>query len=84
VSVRQLLAWLGVEHTREAQESTPLRELIETLDRLEPGARAPPRALRLSARTRGARRSPREPEETRAMEALVVREGGSRRIRRRW
>ena len=36
MSVRQLLAWLGVEHAREAQESTPLRELIETLDRLEP------------------------------------------------
>jgi hypothetical protein len=30
VSLRQLLSWLGVEETRDAHDSTPLRELIET------------------------------------------------------
>ena len=76
MSVRQLLAWLGVEHAREAQESTPLRELIETLDRLEPArARHLARFAYLLGRVAHADRHV-SPEETRAMEALVVREGG--------
>jgi len=76
VSVRQLLSWLGVDDARAAQESTPLRELIETLDRLEPArARHLARFAYLLGRVAHADRQV-SPEETRAMEALVVREGG--------
>jgi uncharacterized tellurite resistance protein B-like protein len=76
VSVRQLLSWLGVDDARDAQESTPLRELIETLDRLEPArARHLARFAYLLGRVAHADRQV-SPDETRAMEALVVREGG--------
>lgn len=76
MSVRQWLSWLGVEERREAQESTPLRELIETLDRLEPArARHLARFAYLLGRVAHADRRV-SPEETRAMEALVVKEGG--------
>jgi uncharacterized tellurite resistance protein B-like protein len=76
VSVRQLLSWLGVDDARDAQESTPLRELIETLDRLDPArARHLARFAYLLGRVAHADRHV-SPEETRAMEALVVREGG--------
>ena len=76
MSVRQLLSWLGVEDPREAHESTPLRELIETLDRLDPArARYLARFAYLLGRVAHADRRV-SPEETRAMEALVVREGG--------
>jgi len=74
--VRQLLSWLGVDDARDAQESTPLRELIETLDRLEPArARHLARFAYLLGRVAHADRQV-SPDETRAMEALVVREGG--------
>ena len=74
--MRQLLSWLGVDDARDAQESTPLRELIETLDRLEPArARHLARFAYLLGRVAHADRQV-SPEETRAMEALVVREGG--------
>jgi uncharacterized tellurite resistance protein B-like protein len=76
VSVRQLLSWLGVDDRREGQESTPLRELVETLDRLEPArARHLARFAYLLGRVAHADRHV-SPEETRAMEALVVKEGG--------
>ena len=76
MSVRQLLSWLGVDDARDAQESTPLRELIETLDRLDPArARHLARFAYLLGRVAHADRQV-SPEETRAMEALVVREGG--------
>jgi uncharacterized tellurite resistance protein B-like protein len=76
VSVRQLLSWLGVDQTREAQESTPLRELLETLDRLEPArARHLARFAYLLGRVAHADRNI-SPEETRAMETLVQEEGG--------
>jgi len=76
VSVRQLLSWLGVDGARDAQESTPLRELIETLDRLDPArARYLARFAYLLGRVAHADREV-SPGETRAMEALVVREGG--------
>jgi uncharacterized tellurite resistance protein B-like protein len=76
VSVRQLLSWLGVDERREGQESTPLRELVETLDRLEPArARHLARFAYLLGRVAHADRHV-SPEETRAMEALVVKEGG--------
>ena len=75
MSVRQLLSWLGVDDRREAQESTPLRELVETLDRLEPArARHLARFAYLLGRVAHADRHV-SPEETRAMEALVVKEG---------
>lgn len=74
--MRQLLSWLGVDDARDAQESTPLRELIETLDRLEPArARHLARFAYLLGRVAHADRQV-SPDETRAMEALVVREGG--------
>jgi uncharacterized tellurite resistance protein B-like protein len=76
VSVRALLAWLGVEGSSHAQEATPLRELVETLDRLDPArARSLARFAYLLGRVAHADRHV-SPEETRAMEALVVREGG--------
>ena len=76
MSVRQLLSWLGVDDAREAQESTPLRELVETLDRLDPArARYLARFAYLLGRVAHADRQA-SPEETRAMEALIVREGG--------
>jgi uncharacterized tellurite resistance protein B-like protein len=76
VSVRQLLSWLGVDSTRDAEESTPLRELVETLDRLEPArARHLARFAYLLGRVAHADRQV-SPEETRAMESLVVSEGG--------
>lgn len=76
MSVRQLLSWLGVDDTRDARESTPLRDLVETLDRLEPArARHLARFAYLLGRVAHADRHV-SPEETRAMEALVVREGG--------
>lgn len=75
MSVRQLLSWLGVDERREGQESTPLRELVETLDRLEPArARHLARFAYLLGRVAHADRHV-SPEETRAMEALVVKEG---------
>jgi len=75
VSVRQLLTWLGVDQTQDAREATPLRELVETLDRLEPPrARHLARFAYLLGRVAHADRHV-SPEETRAMEALVVSEG---------
>ena len=75
MSVRQLLSWLGVDEHRDAQEATPLRELVETLDRLEPArARHLARFAYLLGRVAHADRHVSE-DETRAMEALVVREG---------
>jgi uncharacterized tellurite resistance protein B-like protein len=75
VSVRQLLSWLGLDDARDAQEPTALRELIETLDRLDPArARYLARFAYLLGRVAHADRQV-SPEETRAMEALVVREG---------
>ena len=75
MSVRQLLTWLGVDQTQDARESAPLRELVETLDRLEPArARHLARFAYLLGRVAHADRHV-SPEETRAMEALVVSEG---------
>jgi len=76
VSVSQLLSWLGVGEPRDDKETTPLRELVETLDRLDPArARHLARFAYLLGRVAHADRQV-SPEETRAMEALVVREGG--------
>ena len=76
MSVSQLLSWLGVGAARDAQEPTPLRELVETLDRLDPArARHLARFAYLLGRVAHADRSV-SAEETHAMEALVQREGG--------
>jgi len=76
MSVAQLWSWLGVGGAQDEKESTPLRELVETLDRLDPGrARHLARFAYLLGRVAHADRHV-SAEETRAMEALVQREGG--------
>jgi uncharacterized tellurite resistance protein B-like protein len=76
VSVSQLLSWLGVGAARDGQEPTPLRELVETLDRLDPArARHLARFAYLLGRVAHADRNV-SAEETRAMEEMLQREGG--------
>ena len=76
MSVAQLLSWLGVGSAPDQKESTPLRELVATLDRLDPArARHLARFAYLLGRVAHADRHV-SPEETRAMEGLVQREGG--------
>ncbi len=70
-----LREWLGLAST-PAAEPAPLRELVETLDRLDPvRARHLARFAYLLGRVAHADRHV-SPEETRAMEALVVEEAG--------
>jgi uncharacterized tellurite resistance protein B-like protein len=70
-----LRSWLGLERP-EAPESAPLRDLVEALDRLEPErARHLARFAYLLGRVAVADRHI-SPEETRAMESLVMEEGG--------
>jgi uncharacterized tellurite resistance protein B-like protein len=72
--MKSALSWLGLG-TASAPEHAPLRELVEALDRLEPGrARHLARFAYLLGRVAHADRRV-SPEETRAMEALVVEEG---------
>jgi uncharacterized tellurite resistance protein B-like protein len=75
VPLNSLLAWLGVARTPTA-EQTPLRELVEALDRLEPNrARHLARFAYLLGRVAHADRHV-SAEETGAMEHLVAQEGG--------
>jgi uncharacterized tellurite resistance protein B-like protein len=75
VSFQALREWLGVGRT-DTPEPTPLRDLIETLDRIEPErARHLARFAYLLGRVAQADRHVSD-EETRAMERLVVEEGG--------
>jgi uncharacterized tellurite resistance protein B-like protein len=75
VSFQAIREFLGLGRP-DAPEPTPLRDLIETLDRLEPArARHLARFAYLLGRVAHADRHV-SPEETRAMEALVEREGG--------
>ena len=69
--------WLGLANTHlEAPEQAPLRDLIETLEHLEPGrARHLARFAYLLGRIAQADQHV-SPEETHAMETLVVQEGG--------
>ena len=69
--------WLGLGNVRlEAPDQAPLRGLIESLEHLEPGrARHLARFAYLLGRMAHADQHV-SPEETRAMEALVVQEGG--------
>lgn len=70
-----LRSWLGLDRS-ETQEPTPLRELVEALDRLDPArARHLARFAYLLGRVALADRHI-SPEETRAMETLVAAEGG--------
>jgi uncharacterized tellurite resistance protein B-like protein len=69
--------WLGLEETRlDGPDQTPLRDLLDTLEHLEPErARYLARFAYLLGRVAHADQHV-SPEETRAMEALLVREGG--------
>lgn len=69
--------WLGLDQLDrlEAPEQAPLRDLVETLEHLEPGrARHLSRFAYLLGRVAHADRHV-SPEETRAMEAIVAQEG---------
>jgi uncharacterized tellurite resistance protein B-like protein len=73
--LQTLRAWLRLDRP-EAPEFTPLRELVEALDRLDPDrARHLARFAYLLGRVALADRHI-SPEETRAMETLVREEGG--------
>ena len=69
-------AWLGLGSEKlDAPDQTPLRDLVETLEHLEPDrARHLARFAYLLGRVAHADQHV-SPEETRAMEALVVEEG---------
>jgi uncharacterized tellurite resistance protein B-like protein len=70
----QLLSWLGLARL-ETVEHAPLRELVEALDRLEPDrARYLARFAYLLGRVAHADRHV-TPDETQAMERLVMHEG---------
>jgi uncharacterized tellurite resistance protein B-like protein len=70
-----LRSWLGLDRP-ETPESAPLRELVATLDRLDPDrARHLARFAYLLGRVAHADRHI-SPEETQAMETLVQEEGG--------
>jgi uncharacterized tellurite resistance protein B-like protein len=72
--LRVLRAWLGVDERSES-EQTPLRELIETLDHMEPDrARYLARFAYVLGRVAHADRHV-SPDETRVMEAIVADEG---------
>ena len=72
--MKSALSWLGLE-AASTPEHAPLRELVDALDRLDPGrARHLARFAYLLGRVAHADRRV-SPEETRAMEALVVQEG---------
>lgn len=72
--IEALRYWLGVDR-QDAPEHAPLRELVEALDRLEPErARHIARFAYLLGRVAHADRHV-TPEETQAMEGLVMREG---------
>jgi uncharacterized tellurite resistance protein B-like protein len=73
--VQNILKWLGLERTAPPEQS-PLRAVIDALDRLEPNrAQHLARFAYLLGRVAHADRHFSE-EETRAMEVLVVAQGG--------
>ena len=73
--MQSLLTWLGLERAPQPEQA-PLRAVIDALDRLEPDrARHLARFAYLLGRVAHADRHVSE-EETRAMEALVVAQGG--------
>jgi uncharacterized tellurite resistance protein B-like protein len=75
MSLDTLRRWLGLDEAATSREHAPLRDLLETLDHLEPRrARHLARFAYLLGRVAHADQHV-SPEETRAMEALVVSEG---------
>jgi uncharacterized tellurite resistance protein B-like protein len=73
VPLKTVRGWLGLNHA-DGSEHAPLRELIETLEHLEPErARHLARFAYLLGRVAYADRTI-SPDETRAMEALVMQE----------
>jgi uncharacterized tellurite resistance protein B-like protein len=75
VPLNSLLSWLGLKQA-ETPEQAPLRELVDALDRLEPGrARHLARFAYLLGRVAHADRRV-TPEETQSMERLVSEQGG--------
>src|SRR5688572_14451870 len=75
--MKSIRAWLGLEHAPAlgATEASPLRDLVDALDRLDPDrARYLARFAYLLGRVAHADRHV-SPEETRAMEAHVMEEG---------
>jgi uncharacterized tellurite resistance protein B-like protein len=75
--VKSLLrSWLGVDRSHPADEPCALRDLLDTLERLEPErARYLARFAYLLGRVAHADQQV-GPEETRTMESLIQREGG--------
>lgn len=72
--MKTLRSWLGLDRA-EAPEHAPLRSVVEALDRLDPGrARHLARFAYLLGRVAHADRHV-SPEETSAMETLVMQEG---------
>ena len=73
--IKALRSWLGLDRPDAPEHAPPLRELVEALDRLEPErARHIARFAYLLGRVAHADRHV-TPEETQAMEGLVMREG---------
>lgn len=73
--LKSLNSWLGLDETPAAAEPTPLRELVNALDRLEP-ARAQYLARFAYLLGRVARADEQvSDDETRTMEALLVQQG---------
>jgi uncharacterized tellurite resistance protein B-like protein len=76
VVLKSLSAWLGLDEPAPATEAAPLRSLVDSLDRIEP-ARAQYLARFAYLLGRVARADEHiSPEETSAMEALLVEHGG--------
>jgi uncharacterized tellurite resistance protein B-like protein len=75
--IETIRRWLGLDQTPlDAPDQAPLRDLLETLEHLEPDrARHLARFAYLLGRVAHADQHV-SPEETRAMEALLVQEGG--------
>ncbi len=76
MAIKALRAWLGMDQsTVRAQEHAPLRDLVQTLDRMEPDrARHLARFAYLLGRVAIADRNV-SPEETQTMERLLVEQG---------
>ena len=74
--LKSLAGWLGLDEAAPANDHTPLRSLVDALDRLEPErAQYLARFAYLLGRVAHADEHI-SPDETRAMEALLVEHGG--------
>lgn len=76
MAIPSILRWLGLDDTAPATDDVPLRDLVQSLDRLEPArARHLARFAYLLGRVAHADQHV-SPEETAAMEAIVREHGG--------